>query len=366
MNTFSTAITKLLHKENLSYEEMNVHFKRILQNQESDMHQGAFLAALAAKGETPDETRAVWQNIIEHDTVIARPNVNGPIVENSGTGMDSVKTFNISTLAALCAAAGGVTIARHGSRAITSTCGAVDILEQVGVGVEVSPMVVKQSIEEAGIGLFNGMSSLVHPVALGRILSQISFGTVLNTAASLANPAMPNYAVRGVYAKDMLIPVANIMKKIGLQRAIVIHGTTNDGQGGLDEASTLGETYYAKLNAQGTIETGTFAPEDLGIQRSDVEEIRSIGNAQAERQRFLAILCGKGTQAQMDIVCLNSAFILELTDKVKSLQEGFEKSRELLATGKALDKLKDWISVQNNEEDKIPALHQLEKMVKEI
>lgn len=366
MSDFGKAITRMINKEDLSYEEMNQCFKLILENKETDMNQGAFLAALSAKGETAEEIRAVWQNIMNCDTVIARPEVDEPIVENSGTGMDTVKTFNISTLAALCACADGVNIARHGSRAITSSCGTVDILEQMGVGVEVSPEIVKKSVEETGIGIFNGMSPLIHPMALGRILSQISFGTVLNTAASLSNPAIPDYAVRGVYNKEMLVPVAQIMQKIGIKKAIVVHGLLKDGKSGIDEASIFGETQYATLNEKGEIKTGLFRPEDLGISIGRIEEIYSLGNAKVEAKRFLSILCGKGSSSQVDIVALNSALILELTGKAKSWQDGYEKSKELLNSQKALAKLKEWILVQNEEKNKAMALEKLEKMIKEI
>lgn len=366
MEKFSTAVTKLIQKEDLSYDEMNYYFRRIMNNEETEMHQGAFLSALSAKGETPDEIQAVWQSIIELDTVYAKPNVCVPIVENSGTGMDKIKSFNISSLSAICAAADGVVIARHGARAITSLCGAVDILENVGVGVEVEADIVKNSIETCGIGIYNGMSPLIHPQALGRILSQISFGTVLNTAASLANPGMPDYAVRGVYHKDMVIPVANIMKKIGYKKAIVINGLDKDGNSALDEASILGETVYAFLNEDGTITSGSFMPEDMGLKTGELDDILAKGGSQENAERFIRILKGKGTQAETDIVCLNTALILFLTGKADTIKEGCQRTLEIINSQAAVNKLIEWVKTQNKEENKERALTRLMSLIEKV
>ncbi len=364
MTTFAQAINLMIQKKNLSYTEMSYCFERLMNNQETEMNQGAFLAALAAKGETPEEIRAVWEKIMELDTVLARPQVESPVVENSGTGMDSLKTFNISTLAALCAASAGVNIARHGSRAITSSCGTVDILEQVGVGMDVEPEIVRESIEKTQIGLFNGTSPLVHPAALGRILSQISFGSVLNIAASLANPAIPDYAVRGVGSPEMVKPVAEIMQKIGIKKALVVHGLTSDGQNGMDEASILGETHFAYYEGEKPLETGSFCPEDLGITRGQVEDIQALGNAQQESRRFLHILAGRGKRSQNDIVALNSGLILHLSGQVRDLKTGYQKSLELLGNQQALGKLRQWIAVQNRVEKREQACARFDQLVK--
>lgn len=352
MKNFGTAITRLIQKDNFSREEMRFYFDQILNNNETDMQQGAFLAALAAKGETADEIAAVWESIYELDTVKVSPNVEGDILENSGTGMDAVKTFNISTAASIVAAADGVKMARHGARAITSKCGTVDMVEALGVDVEVSPDITNDSIEKAGIGVFNGMSPLVHPMALGRILSQISFGTILNTAASLANPALPKLGVRGVYDPQMIVPVAEIMKSIGYKRGIVLHGLQNNGERGIDEASTMGETIFAELKEDGTIEIGRFVPEDFHLQRVNAESLLSTGDKEKEALRLISLFQGKKEGADLDIVCLNTALILYINGNVTSIAAGVERSRQLLAEGKPIAKLEQWIGIQNKEPQK--------------
>jgi anthranilate phosphoribosyltransferase len=361
---FGQMVTKLINSENMTRDESREMFFQILNNEQSDMHQGAFLAALTAKGATAEEIAGVWEAIYELDTVKVSPDAAFPLADNCGTGMDTLKTFNISTAASIIAAAEGVPMAKHGARAITSVCGTVDILEELGVDVECDSDIVKKSIEKAGIGIFNGMSPKVHPQALGRILSQISFGTVLNIAASLANPALPQYAVRGVYAREMLEPVALVMKEIGYKRALVIYGLSEDGTQGIDEASTLGETFVAELKEDGSIINYSFLPEEFGISRASREEIAPLAQREQEAVRLIAILSGNDEGACSDIVCLNAALILYLTDRCSSIGEGFQKAREVINSGRAMAKLRQWVEEQNHNRE--TGLSKLEKIIRQV
>lgn len=345
--SFGTVITDLLNGQNQPRDHMRGLFDRVLNNQETDMHQGAFLAALAAKGETAEEIAAAWQAIYELDTVKVQPMVAGELCENSGTGMDTVKTFNISSAAAIVAAALGVPMARHGARAITSRCGTVDLIEALGVDVEVDPQLVSDSIEACGIGLFNGMSPLVHPRALGRILSQISFGTILNIAASLANPARPTLGVRGVNRPEMVEPIARIMAEIGYRRAIVLHGLQADGSPGIDEASTMGTTVYTELSADGMVRTGQFVPDDFGLALAGPEQLATSGDLATEAGRVVRILQGRGTRPEREIVALNTAPILYLAGKAESLNEAVALAGAAIDSGAAFSKLTEWVATQS-------------------
>ena len=357
---FGAVISKLIRKENLTREESRDMFYEILDNAQTDMHQGAFLAALAAKGETAEEIAGGWEAIYDLDTVKVVPETKGPLVDNCGTGMDSVKTFNISTAASIVAAAGGITLAKHGARAITSACGTVDILEELGVDVECEPEVVKNSIERAGIGIFNGTSPKVHPRALGRILSQISFGTVLNIAASLANPALPSYGVRGVYSRELLQHAPLIMREIGYKKALVVYGLSDDGKRGMDEASTLGETLVAELKEDGDIQYSSFLPEDFGIKRAAPEDVRPLPDIHEEALRLVRVLSGAENGPRRDIVCLNGGLILYLMEVSDSIKEGYHCARELIHSGKAVNKLRDWVREQNTQQE--AGLARLEKL----
>ncbi|MEW5920193.1 MAG: anthranilate phosphoribosyltransferase [Bacillota bacterium] len=347
LKTFGAVIARLIQKENITREECRDMFYEILDNAQTDMHQGAFLAALAAKGETAEEIAGSWEAIYHLDTVKVKPQTRGPLVENCGTGMDSLKTFNISTAASIIAAAADVVMAKHGARAITSFCGTVDILEALGVDVECDPEIVSKSIERAGIGIFNGMSPKVHPMALGRILSQISFGTVLNVAASLANPALPEYGVRGVYSRELLQHAPLIMREIGYRKALVVHGLAGDGVCGMDEASTLGETLVAELKEDGSIHYYSFLPEDLGIQRALPENLQPAADIKEEAHHMVRLLSGEENGARRDIVCLNAGLILYLMGITGTIKEGYHGSLEIIRSGKALQKLWDWVREQN-------------------
>ncbi|ACV62441.1 anthranilate phosphoribosyltransferase [Desulfofarcimen acetoxidans DSM 771] len=346
---FGHIITKLINKEDLSRHEAKEAFSQILLNQQSEMQQGAFLAALTSKRETVEEIAGCWEAIYELDTVKVIPDVPEPLVDNCGTGMDTIKTFNISTAASIIAAAAGIRMAKHGARAITSVCGTIDILEKLGVDVECSPQIVKKSIEKAGIGIFNGMSPKVHPQALGRVLSQISFGTILNISGSLSNPALPRYGVRGVYSKELVKPVAQVMREIGYKKAVVVHGLAEDEVKGMDEASTLGHTIIAELRENGEIIMYSFAPEDIGIKRSEMHLLAPSENREEEVLRFLAVLKGEEEGARSDIVCLNAALILYLVNCNNSLEECYRKAKEIIFSGEAIKKLYDWVAEQNNE-----------------
>ncbi len=348
LKEFGSLVVRLIQGENLSCEEAKEMFRQVLLDEQPELQQGAFLAALTAKGETAEEIAAAWEAIYELDTVKVTPDVPQPLVENCGTGMDTMKTFNISTVAAVIAAAGGVCMAKHGARALTSTCGAVDILEAVGVDVECEVDVVKRSIEEAGIGMFNGMSPKVHPRALFRILSQIRFGTTLNIAGSLANPALPHYGVRGVHSPELVAPVSRVMRDIGYQRALVFHGSNGNGRG-MDELSTLGDTMISELTAEGDIKKLSLNAQDLGIDRPTPEAIGPSADRDEESVSFVAVLAALERGPKEQIACLNAAPMFYLTGQAKDLREGFYHARDLVRSGEALKKLKTWVGTQNRD-----------------
>jgi len=342
---FGRYVTKLIGGDNLTRTEVTECFNEILLDRQSEMQQGAFLAALTAKGETAEEMAGVWSAIYELDTVKVKIDIDEPLVENCGTGMDRMNTFNISTAASIVAAADGIRMAKHGARAITSACGTVDILEELGVNVECTPDLVKKSIETAGIGIFNGMSPLIHPQALGRILSKISFGSVLNIAASLANPAAPTIAVRGVYCPDLLEPVAYTMRKIGMSRGLVVYGEGPDGKG-IDEASTMGESLICEIKEDGSMTRYKITPEEFGINRCGVEDLAVMSEKHLEAKRFKALLEGNETQARIDIVCLNAGLTMYVAGKQPSIKDGYNRARILLLSGMAAKKLDDWVKAQ--------------------
>ncbi|PIE61386.1 MAG: anthranilate phosphoribosyltransferase [Desulfobacterales bacterium] len=360
---FGAIITRLINKENLTRRQVFDAFSTILDNATTDIQQGAFLAALTAKGETAQEVAGAWDAIYQLDT--AKVSLDLAVVENAGTGMDTFKTFNISTAASIIAAAGDVPMARHGARAISSTCGTVDMAEALGVDVECSADTVVKSIKSAGLGLFNGMSSQIHPNALGRILSQMFFGSTLNIAASLANPALPAIGVRGVYAREMIMPVAEVMTEIGYRSAIVLHGQVGDSGMGMDEASICGLTHCAKITTAKEsdatkITQFTIDPKRLGIFSANGDDLKPEADQRRETQRFAGLMAGKENSARKDAVLLNAGLIFLATGKVGDLDQGIHQAAVLLESGKAFETLEDWVSAQNTDPKKgLTTLHAL-------
>lgn len=360
---FGAYVQQVIERKDLDRAESFRLFRELLLNTQPDLQQGAFLAALKAKGETVEEIVGAWQAIDELDTV----HVTGlpeTILDNSGTGMDGFKTFNVSSAAALVVAAHGIPVARHGARAITSRCGAVDIMEALGINVECPPAAVAHSINTAGIGLFNGMSSQVHPGGLGRILSQIRFGTIFNIAASLANPARPRRAMRGVYCRTLLEPVSRIMQLIGFHRALVVHGCVDAGGTGIDELSVCGGSSIRRIDAEST-DSFDIVPEEVGIERCSAGEIAASESLEQEAQRFFSVVSGRGTfRGCEEFTALNAGAILWMEGVSPSLSAGVSDARHALETGAAVDTLRFWCGSQGHDDGSgLRRLSLLEKKV---
>ncbi|OPX59425.1 MAG: Anthranilate phosphoribosyltransferase [Methanomassiliicoccales archaeon PtaB.Bin215] len=361
LREFGTSVDALIRGEHIGRRRTRDMFREVLLNQQPDLQQGAFLAALTSARPTPEEIAGAWEAIFEIDTEKARPEVDGYLVENCGTGMDRIKTFNVSTLASVVAAAGGVYMAKHGARAITSRCGIVDMAETLGVDVECEVSVVKRSVEVAGIGLFNGMSAKVHPQALYRILSQVRFGTILNVAGSLANPASPEVGVRGVYSRELVLPLARTMREMGYRKGIVAHGLDGNGERGMDELSTLGRSIISEFHEDGEVSSYDITPQGMGLPIGQEKEILSTLDRETEALRFIRVLLGKESGSRRDMVALNTAPMLYLNGNVSSLEEGVAKALDILESGKGFVKLKDWVRAQSSG-DPGERLERLERM----
>jgi anthranilate phosphoribosyltransferase len=349
LKSFGAVITGVMAGRHLSREEARRIFDEILFGDQPDLQKGALLAVLRMKGETADEIAGCFEAIYELDT--NRVRVGDDIVENCGTGMDTFKTFNVSTLASVVAASLGVRLARHGARAITSRCGTVDLCEALGVDVDCDVETVRRSIEICGMGLFNGMSPQVHPSGLGRILSQIRFGTTLNIAASLANPALPRIAVRGVGAVEQIEPTLDVMEKIGYRKAILCHGWDEQRQKGMDELSTLGHSTLGVLEEGGHRRFLEITPEEAGLRRGRYDDLRPRDTVQEEAVEAVRLLAGRGNPSRTDIVALNAGAILWLSGGTGSLRAGTEQALHQILLGRPIEKLRQWVITQNRSAD---------------
>jgi len=361
---FGAIVVRLTRKENISREEARDCWRQICEEEQSDLQQGAFIGALKAKPETPEEVAGTFDALYEYDTLKVEVKTPEPLIDNCGTGADSLKTLNISTGAAVIGASLGLYVVRHAARAISSNCGAIDVIEALGVNVESVPQVPKQSIEKAGIGAWNAFLPKVHPKTLARVLSQIRFGSTINLVGPLLNPTRPTYKVMGVPTREMVDIEAKVLQVLGFKRAFVMHGLDDASQKGMDEISTLGTTFVAEFEGNGPIQTYTLTPEDFGIQRPRFEAIASSRDVQRDALALLRVLAGKDTGPRFDIVCLNAAPLLYITGKAKTLKEGLQMAREAVQSGRALAKLRDWVTWQNEKPE--VGLPTLEKMLARI
>ena len=361
---FGAIVVKLTHGQDITREEAKECWRQVCEEEQSDLQQGGFIGALKAKGETPEEVAGTFEALYEYDTTKVKVETPEPLIDNCGTGADTLKTLNISTGAAIIGASAGLYVVRHAARAISSNCGAVDVVEAFGVNVEQAPDLPKQSIEKAGICVWNAFLPTVHPKTLARVLSQIRFGSAINLVGPLLNPTMPDFKVMGVPNVEMIDIEIRTLKELGFKRAFVMHGLEEASGKGMDEVSTIGPTHVAELTGDGSIENYTITPEDFGIRKGTFDQVASSRDVQADAKALLAVLSGKDTGPRADIVCLNTAPLLYITGKAKDLQEGIDMARQAIAAGKPVEKLRDWVTWQNeNPEDGLPTL---EKMISQI
>lgn len=347
LREFGAVISTLVRGENIDRATAKKCWLEICEETQPDLQQGAFMAALSAKGETPEEIAGTFEALYESDTAKVKLDIDGPMIDNCGTGADTLKTFNISTAAAIIAASCDITVVRHAARAISSNCGAIDVIEALGINVETDNDIPKQSIENAGIGAWNAFLPQVHPKTLGRVLSQVRFGSTINIVGPLLNPTMPEYKVMGVPNENMVDIEAKTLRELGVKRAFLMFGKDENSDKGMDELSTLGVSAIAELTADGNIIHGTLDPRDYGLNLTDYDSVASSRDVTRDAAELLRVITGKENGAKEDIVCLNTAPLLYVMGKVSSLGDGIAMARQAIKNGSAESKLRDWVTWQN-------------------
>jgi anthranilate phosphoribosyltransferase len=281
------------------------------------------------KGETVDEITGAVTVMRQKATKIQ---VEGDVVDTCGTGGDGLHTFNISTVSAFVAAGVGLKIAKHGNRSVSSRCGSADLLMGLGVNIEITPDMVKKCIEEVGIGFM--FAPMFHPAmkyAIGP-RREIGIRTIFNILGPLTNPAGAKSQLLGVYDPELTEPICKVLKNLGSKKAFVVHG-----EEGLDEISISGRTKITELN-NGKIITYFITPEDFGLKRGILEEIRG-GSMDENVELTMEILSGKDKGTRRDIVLLNTAFVLSAGGITDDIAEGINLAAEAIDSGAAVQKL---------------------------
>ena len=331
-------INKVIKKQNLTIQEAEDVMDNIMSGACTDAQIGGFLTALASKGETVEEITACARIMRKKATKIkVDKNLaeNGVILDTCGTGGTGTDTFNISTAAALVIAAAGVKVAKHGNRAASSKCGSADVLEALGVNLDVTPEIVARSVNDINIGFL--YAPLLHKAMKYAIGPRRELGvrTVFNILGPLTNPANANAQVMGVFDEKLTEPIARVLANLGEKRGFVVHGEDN-----LDEITITGKTKISELN-HSEVTTYYIEPEDFGLERADIEEIKG-GNAKENAKIIRSIFNGRKSPCR-DIVVLNAAYGLLAAGKVATPREGVQFAQKTIDSGSAKDKLEELI-----------------------
>lgn len=321
-----SAIRTLVAGHDLDHETARNAMHEILTAQANEIQIAAFLIALRMKGETIDEITAcaeVLRELADHLT----PGFD--VMDIVGTGGDGQHSMNISTTAAFVLAAAGVPVAKHGNRSVSSKCGAADVLEAMGLNINVPPHIALQWLKEYNFCFL--FAQKYHPSLkpVGVVRNVLALRTLFNVLGPLANPAGATLQLMGVYAKELVEPMAKVLSNLGVKRGMVVYGLD-----GLDEATLCDGTFLCEVRPDGSTAARTIYPEEFGLTRCALDEIRG-GDAQENAKIVRAILSGKEAGPRREIVALNAGLALYAAGNTASIQDGIDLAMEILKSGKA-------------------------------
>jgi len=343
-------IGKLVEGQGLSFEEARETMGEIMTGRATDAQIGSFLTALRIKGENIDEISALASAMREYCNKID-PRIKGRLVDTCGTGGDRVDTFNISTTAAFVVSGAGVSIAKHGNRSVTSLCGSADVLQRLGLNLEMAPGEVKRSIEEVGVGFM--FAPAFHPAMRHAIgpRKELGIRTVFNILGPLTNPAGASAQLIGVYDPSLTEPLVQSLKRLGSEEAMVVHGLD-----GMDEISTLGATRLSWLR-EGKISTIKVLPGDFGVKRARPEDIKGAGPEESAELTYKILNDVEGSRdPRTEIVLVNGAAGIVVGGEADDLLSGMEQARESIGSGAAYDRLKALVKTSGGDISKLEEL----------
>jgi len=324
-----TTLQKLLNQQDLDTEEMRDVMRAMMAGELTDAQIAGFLIALRCKGETIEEIAAAVGVLRE---LVRQVPVRGEhVIDTCGTGGDGANTFNISTTAAFVVAAAGGKVAKHGNRSVSSSCGSADVLEAAGINLDMPAEQVAQCVDEIGVGfLFAAKhhSAVRHTVGPRK---EMGVRTLFNLIGPMSNPANAPHQLIGVFDRQWLVPVAEVLKKLGSRHVLVVHA-----EDGLDEISIAAPTHVAELK-NGEISTYILTPEQFGFERGNLASL-AVDNAQASLEVINAVLNNQPGPAR-DIVALNAGAAIYAADLSDTLQAGVTKALQVIENGSAKMKL---------------------------
>ena len=328
------AIARLLDGHNLTRAEARDVMGSIMSGEATPAQISGFLVALRAKGETANEIAGCAEAMRAH--VLAVHPKRDDLVDTAGTGGDNAHTLNISTAAALVAAAAGAAVAKHGNRAVSSQSGSADVLEALGFDLEVEPARIERSIDELGFGFL--FAPAHHPAMkhAAPVRRELATRTVFNVLGPLTNPAGARAQVVGVFSPELVRTLADVLEQLGARRAFVVHGAF-----GIDELSPAGPNLVCEV-ADGSVRERTIDPGDLGIARCAPEALRG-GTPEQNAARIRGVFGGEEGGAR-DAILLNAAGAIAAAGRAEDLREGLEAAREAVDSGAAAQRLDELVA----------------------
>ncbi|MFH1138422.1 MAG: anthranilate phosphoribosyltransferase [Pseudomonadota bacterium] len=342
------AIAKAASGKNLTESEMMEAMDLISRGEATPAQIGALLVALRMKGECVDEIVGAVRVLRAKSSPIPFAASGRVVVDTCGTGGDGTGTFNVSTTAAFIAAGCGLIVAKHGNRSVSSSCGSADVLESLGVDLTLTPAQTAECLERLGLGFL--FAPLLHP-AMGHAVRprrEIKLKSIFNLVGPLTNPAQASVQIVGVFRKDLTDTLAQVLARLGCPSALVVHGDD-----GCDEITLTGPTTISQLKNR-FIRTFTVSPEDLGLKRASLDEIKG-GDAARNAAIVLDILEG-GPGPRRDMALLNAAGVLIAAGAAKDFASGLELAARAVDSGRALEKLNSLVALTRELADRKKAV----------
>jgi anthranilate phosphoribosyltransferase len=322
-------IAKLERKDNLTPDEIEEVMQEIMSGKAAEGDIAAFLLALRAKGPTVEEITGAAK--IMRLFVVGIKTKHKDVLDTCGTGGDRKNTFNISTISALVASGAGAVVAKHGNRSVSSRCGSADVLEALGVNLNIREGRISECLDELGIAFL--FAQKLHPAMriVAPVRAKLKVETIFNILGPLTNPAMATHQMMGVYSRDLVEPMARVLKNLGLKRALVVHGSD-----GMDEITTTDRTYISEYNGR-EIFSYDITPEESGLSIAKPEDLE--GGGLMDNVKILeGVLNGK-KGPKRDVVLINAAYALYTAQRAESINAGIALAEDSIDSGKAWKKL---------------------------
>lgn len=333
------AILKLSKKENLNYEEAKEVMNEIMSGKATAVQMSSYLTALSMKGETIEEITGSAAGMRANCIKLLH---NMEVLEIVGTGGDNSNSFNISTASAIVIAAGGVAVAKHGNRAASSKCGAADVLEELGININISPEKSREILSKINICFLFAQNYHIAMKYVAPVRKELGIRTVFNILGPLSNPAGANIELMGVYDESLIEPLAKVMQNLGVKRGMVVFGTDK-----IDEISMSSETKVCEILDKENLKSYTISPKDFGYDFCDKKELEG-GSVKENAEIIRNIFSLKDKGAKRKAVCMNAGAGFYIAGKVKNIKEGVQMAENLIDEKKAFEKLEDFIKESNS------------------